>query len=411
MTAAETNSPNAFHYPRFIKYLVALLAHGFAAQIIVVALGWQVYDITRDPLDLGLIGLSQFLPALCLVLVTGLVADRFNRRLVMGLCLAAEALAAVAFIVFAVSETKVVWPVFGILAVLGVARAFFSPASDALAPNLLTPAAIPHGISLGTINWQLTSITGPVFGGLLYGFGAHVAYVVAAALISAAIVAVALVGPVPQENHAEQTSVATLLAGFKFIRSRRIILGAISLDLFAVLLGGAMALLPVYARDILHADAVWLGILRSSIGVGALTMALFLAKFGIRDHAGKAMFICVALFGVFTVVFGYSTWLPLSAFALFMLGVTDMVSVNVRETLMQLHVDDDVRGRVNAVNRVFIGASNELGEFRAGLVAAKWGAVSAVVVGGFGTIVVAGLWSMMFPELRKVRKLQRQKQE
>jgi MFS family permease len=379
-----TASTNALTYPRFVKHLLALAAHGFAAQIMVVAVSWQVYDLTNDPWDLGLIGLSQFLPALCLVLVTGLVADRFNRRLILGLCLALELIAALGFVWFTVTAQKDVRYVFGILALLGVARAFFNPASDALSPNLLSREAIPHGISLNSMNWQLTTITGPVLGGLLYGLGGHVAYGVAAVLLVLAILSVTLIGPVAQNNHVDETTIGTLLAGFRFIKSEPIVLGAISLDLFAVLLGGAVALMPVYARDILMVDEVGLGLLRAAPGVGAVVMALWLAKFGITNHAGKILFSCVAAFGVFTIVFGVSTWLPLSLFALVMMGAMDMVSVYVRETLMQLWTPDDVRGRVNAVNRVFIGASNELGEFRAGSVAALLSAKTAVVMGGVG---------------------------
>ena len=405
-TTAAQPSGNAFHYPQYVKYLVALLCHGFAAQILVVAIGWQVYDITRDPWDLGLIGLSQFLPALLLVLVTGLVADRFNRRLILAVCLALEFAAALGFVWFTLSGQSDVRYVFGILALLGVARAFFNPASDALSPNLLSRQAIPHGISLNSMNWQVTTITGPVLGGLLYGLGGEVAYGVAALLLFLAICSVLWIGLVAQNNHVEETTVSTLLAGFRFIKSEPIVLGAISLDLFAVLLGGAYALMPIYARDILQVDELGLGFLRAAPGVGAVVMALWLAKFGIRDHAGRILFWCVAGFGLFVSVFGLSTWVPLSIGALVLVGAFDMVSVYVRETLMQLWTPDEVRGRVNAVNRVFIGASNELGEFRAGAVAAKLGAVTAVVMGGAGTVMVAVLWSQMFPTLRMARKLE-----
>jgi MFS family permease len=401
-----TASTNALHYPRFVKHVAALAAHGFAAQIMVVAVSWQVYNISNDPWDLGLIGLSQFLPALALVLVTGLAADRFNRRLILAMCLGLELIAALGFVWFTLSKPTDVTPVFGILALLGLARAFFNPASDALSPNLLSREAIPHGISLNSMNWQITTITGPVLGGLLYGFGGEVAYFVAAILLVLAIVCVVLIGRVEQSNHVEETTIGTLLAGFRFIKSEPIVMGAISLDLFAVLLGGAVALMPIYAKDILQVDEVGLGLLRSAPGVGAVVMAIWLAKFSIKNHAGKILFSCVAAFGVFTVVFGVSTWLPLSLFALVMMGAMDMVSVYVRETLMQLWTPDDVRGRVNAVNRVFIGASNELGEFRAGSVAALLTAKTAVVMGGVGTVMVACAWSWMFPALRTARKLE-----
>lgn len=409
MTSASDAQPapsaNALHYPAYVKYLAALLCHSFASQIITVAIGWQVYDITRNPWDLGLIGLSQFLPALLLVLVTGLVADRFNRRLILVLCLALEAACAIGFLLFTVSHPSHVWPVFAILAALGLARAFFSPAADALSPNLIPREAIAHGISLTSMTWQLTTITGPVLGGLLYGISGAAAYGTAAVLVLLAVLSVSWIGPTKQSNRVEETSIDTLLAGFRFIRSEPIVLGAISLDLFAVLLGGATALMPVYARDILQVDEVGLGLLRAAPGVGAVAMALWLSKFGIKDHAGRVLFGCVAGFGFFTIVFGASTWVPLSIFALVLMGSLDMVSVYVRETLMQLWTPDDVRGRVNAVNRVFIGASNELGEFRAGTVAARVGAVTAVVAGGLGTMAVAAIWARLFPPLRQARQL------
>lgn len=401
----ERASSNALHYRPFVFYLLAVGAAGFAVQIMSVAVAWQVYDITRDPLDLGFIGLAQFLPPLFLVLVTGLAADAFNRRLIMAGCLLVEILCALALVAFTLSAPGTVWQVFVVLAVLGSARAFFNPAADALAPNLLPRQAIAHGISLGSMVWQVGTITGPVVGGLLYGIGGEAAYGTAFGLLGLAALFVLSIGTVPQANHAQETSLATLLAGFRFIRRERIVLGAISLDLFAVLLGGAVALMPVYARDILEVGPWGLGLLRAAPGIGAIVMAAWLAKFPIKDKAGIVMFACVAGFGLFTLVFGFSTYVPLSIAALVLMGATDMVSVYVRETLLQLRTPDEVRGRVTAVNRVFIGASNELGEFRAGVVAAWIGAVAAVAVGGAGTVAVAALWSRWFPELRTARRL------
>lgn len=406
MHVSETSPPaNALRHRRFVFYWLALWSASFAVQIMSVSVGWQVYDITRDPLDLGLVGLAQFLPPLLLVLVTGLTADRFNRRLIMGLCLGLEAACALGLMAFAWSNPTKVWPVFGILALLGLARAFFNPASDALAPNLLPPEAIAHGISLNSMSWQIANIVGPVAGGLLYGISGSFAYGVALGLVLLAIVFVTLIGRVRQANHAEQSTLATLFAGFAYIRKEKIVLGAISLDLFAVLLGGAVALLPVYARDILEVGPWGLGVLRAAPGVGAVVMALYLAKFGIKDRAGVVLFAFVAGFGFLTMVFGLSTWVPLSIAALALMGACDMISVYIRETLLQLWTPDEVRGRVNAVNRVFIGASNELGEFRAGVVAAWTGAVAAVTLGGAGTMAVAYLWSRWFPELRGARRL------
>ncbi len=399
------SSANALHQKPYVFYLAALGMAGFAVQIMSVAVGWQVYDLTRSALALGLVGLVQFLPALLMVLVTGLIADKFNRRLIMGICLSLEVICASGLLFFTLSGYAHIWPVFVILAGFGLARAFLNPAADALAPNLLPKEALAHGISLNSMTWQVTTIMGPVAGGLLYGISGTFAYGTAVALMLLAIFCVTLIGDVPQENHAQETNFTTLLAGFKFIKSEQIVFGAISLDLFAVLLGGAVALLPIYARDILEVGPWGLGLLRAGPGIGAIIMALWLAKNPIRDHAGIILFLFVAAFGLFTIVFGVSKSVPLSIAALALMGACDMVSVYVRETLMQLWTPDSVRGRVNAVNRVFIGASNEFGEFRAGVVAAGLGAVTAVVIGGVGTMAVAFLWSKWFPALRRARRL------
>jgi MFS family permease len=403
----EPASPaaSALRHRRFVLFLLASSATGFAVQIMSVSVGWQIYDITRDPLDLGLVGLAQFLPPLVLVLVTGLAADKFSRRMIMAVCLSVELLCAAGLVLFTLSTPTTVVPVFAILVVLGIARAFFNPASDAMTPNLVPPPALAHAISLNAMGWQASNIVGPVAGGLLYGLGGTVAYGTAGTLIFTAIVLVLMIGFVPQKTHAQETSLATLLAGFRFIRKEKIVLGAISLDLFAVLLGGAVALMPVYARDILEVGPWGLGLLRAAPGIGAIAMALWLARYPVRDRAGHILFGFVAGFGFFTIVFGFSTWVPLSIFALIMMGACDMVSVYIRETLLQLWTPDEVRGRVNAVNRVFIGASNELGEFRAGVMAAWIGAVAAVTAGGAGTMAIAAIWARLFPQFRTARSL------
>lgn len=405
MGAVPASGANALHYRPFVFYWLATWAIGFAVQIMSVAVGWQIYDITRDPLALGFVGLAQFLPPLVLVLVTGLAADRFNRRLIMGACLAVEALCAIGLLAFTLIAPTTVLPVYGILVFLGIARAFLNPAADALAPNLVPKEAIAHGISLNSMSWQVANIAGPVAGGLLYGLSGEIAYGMACLLVLAAAGFIAMTGRVPQAQRAGETSLASLFAGFAFIRRERIVLGAISLDLFAVLLGGAVALMPIYARDILDVGPWGLGLLRAAPGIGAIFVTLYLVKFGIRDHAGRLLFIFVAGFGLSTAVFGLSTALPLSILALAAVGACDMVSVYIREILLQLWTPDDVRGRVNAVNRVFLGASNELGEFRAGAVAALTGAVIATVAGGVGTMAVAALWARWFPELRAARRL------
>jgi MFS family permease len=408
MTTAAEAAPSrwaAFQNRAFMKYWLARLAASFAAQIQVVAVGWQVYEMTRDPLDLGLIGLSQFLPALLLVLVTGAAADRFRRRTIMAVCLAAEAVCAGALLAFTLSGSDAVALVFLILVAFGTARAFFGPAQQSLLPNIVPPALLSNAVALNSSSWQLATIVGPVAGGLLFGISPVAAYGASILLLVVATILILLVPRPPQRTHAEPATWQTVVAGFRYIWHEKIVLGAISLDLFAVLLGGATALMPVYAHDILQVDATGLGLLRAAPAFGAIPVALYLTAHPIRDHAGFWMFVFVALFGAFTIVFGVSNLLWLSVVALMVMGAADMVSVYVRETLIQLWTPDQVRGRVNAVNMVFVGASNELGEFRAGVAAALIGAVPAVVIGGIGTVAVAALWARLFPQLLRARRL------
>jgi MFS family permease len=402
---APTTRWAAFGYPAFAKYWISRVTAAFAVQIQTVAVGWQVYDLTRDPLDLGFVGLSQFLPALALVLVTGAVADRYRRRTVIAVCLAAEALCAMALLTFVALGLDAVWVIFVVLAGFGVARAFQGPAQQALLPNLVPTEVLANAIALNSTGWQVATIVGPVMGGLLYGISAEVAYGASLVLLLVATIVILLVPPQRRKFSAQPTSWATIVAGFDYIWRQKIVLGAISLDLFAVLLGGATALLPVYARDILDVGPWGLGLLRAGPAIGAIVVALYLTTHPIRDHAGLLMFFFVGVFGAFTVVFGLSTLVWLSVVALIVMGGADMVSVYVRETLIQLWTPDQVRGRVNAVNNVFVGASNELGEFRAGVTAALIGTVPAVVLGGFGTIAVTVLWMRLFPDLRRARHL------
>ena len=379
----------------------------FAVQIISVAVGWHVYDLKRDPFDLGMVGLVQFLPALLLVLVTGQVADRFDRRRIMTVCVALEALCGVGLLLLVGSGTREVWPIFVLLAGFGVARAFFGPASQALMPNLVPADRLADAVAYNSSAWQVASIVGPVMGGLLYGLSAATAYGTALAMMVAAILILLSIPKTPQDTGREPASWDTVVAGFRYVWTHRIVLGAISLDLFAVLLGGATALLPAYARDVLDVGPWGLGLLRAGPGIGAVAVAAWLAWRPIHDRAGWWMFAGVALFGLATTVFGLSETVWLSVIALVVMGGADMVSVYVRETLIQLATPDAVRGRVNAVNMVFVGASNELGEFRAGLSAAWIGVVPAVVVGGVGAVAVAALWAIRFPELRQARRLDR----
>ncbi|PZO80074.1 MAG: MFS transporter [Mesorhizobium amorphae] len=409
ITDAPPGSPEqrfaAFRHGAFLRYWLSRFFGTFAAQIVSVSVGWQIYDLTRNPLDLGYVGLVQFAPALLLVLVTGSVADRFGRRLVMGLSMALEAVCAAALLAFTVHGLVSPLPIFGTLLVIGVARAFFGPASASLVANLVPAEDFANAVAWNSSAWQTATIVGPVAGGLLYGLGADWAYGTATALM---LVAAALVFSIPRPRQAVTNEPATLesmLAGFRYIWKEKIVLGAVSLDLFAVLLSGAVALLPVYARDILHLGPWGLGMLRAAPGIGAIAVAVWLAGHPLRDHAGLILLVFVALFGIVTVVFGLSTITWLSIVALGLLGATDMVSVYIRETLIQLWTPDQVRGRVNAVNMVFVGASNELGEFRAGTMAHFIGVVPAVVLGGVGAVAVAGIWAVAFPALRRVRRL------
>jgi MFS family permease len=409
MTPADPAAPStlAFSYVGFRFFWLTTLTVSFAVQIMSVSIAWQIYDVTGSAFLLGLVGLSLFLPSLILILVTGLTADRFNRRLIMAICLGVELACALGFLAFANAQAHEVWPIFAILVALGTARAFWGPAAQSLAPNLVPPAALASAITINMSAWQFASIAGPAVGGLLYGISPTVAFGTGGALLLCAIVFVLLIPkPAPRESH-QATSLETILAGFRYIFDNKVVLGAISLDMFAVLMGGAVALLPIYAKDILHAGPQELGLLRAAPGIGAIVMALILTKFPVRDHAGKVLFLFVGLFGAFTVLFGFSTTAWISVPALALVGASDMVSVTIRETIMQLWTPEDVRGRVNAVNSVFIGASNELGEFRAGTVAALVGPVPAVVAGGFGAIAIAVVWSRLFPGLRNQRTLDR----
>ncbi|ENR40881.1 hypothetical protein P046_00385 [Brucella suis 06-997-1672] len=404
----------AFRHSAFKKYWGAHFLSAFAVQIVSVSVGWQIYDLTRDAFNLGMVGLVQFLPALLLVLVTGAAADRFGRRLIVGLSLILEGIVTAALLAFTLAGLFEPLTVFAALLIFGVARAFLGPSSASLVVNLVPTEDFANAVSWNSSAWQVATIVGPVAGGLLYGISPVAAYSIATLFLIAGSLLIFSIPKPRQHTLIEERSISTILAGFRYIYiyiyiyiwKEKIVLGAISLDLFAVLLGGTVALLPIYARDILDLGPWGLGLLRSAPGIGAVLTALWLAGHPIRDHAGRAMFLFVGLFGFFNVIFGLSTLTWLSILALALAGAADMISVYIRETLMQLWTPDHVRGRVNAVNMVFVGASNELGEFRAGVMAAAIGAVPAVVIGGIGAIAVAAGWAAMFPQLRKARHLQ-----
>ncbi|BCH52565.1 MFS transporter [Agrobacterium vitis] len=396
----------AFRHSAYTKFFFARFLAAFAMQIVSVAVGWQMYEVTGNALYLGLIGLVQFLPALLLILVTGTAADRMNRRMIVAVCLGVSAVCVALLLFLTVENAFSPMPVLAIMTIFGIERAFMGPAVQSLAPNLVPEKDLANSFAWNASSWQTASILGPVAGGLLYGVGPLSAYIVALGFMAGGTILVLLV-PKPAQRTANEPKTWTyLLAGFKFIRHEKVVLGAISLDLFAVLLGGAVALMPIYASDILTMGPMGLGILRSAPGVGAIAMATFLATFPIKHRAGTIMFVGVAIFGIATVAFGLSTVWWVSALALAVMGAGDMISVYVRETLLALWTPDQVRGRVNAVNSVFIGASNELGEFRAGTMAHLIGPVGAVVVGGVGTLAVSIIWALTFPKLRTIDTLE-----
>jgi MFS family permease len=390
----------ALRHWNFALYLGARLLATLAVQMQSVAIGWQVYAITGDALDLGLIGLAQFLPFVVLVLPAGQVADRFDRRTIIAVCYAVEVLCAVLLLAFTLTGVVVLGPVFAVLALFGAARAFAMPASQALTPNLVPREAFGNAVALNSSTFYVATIVGPSLGGILYVLGPDVVYQSVAVLLAVSVALMTRVRLPRIERSREPASLRTLLEGLHFVRSKPVVLGAISLDLFAVLFGGATALLPAFASDVLEVGPEGLGILRTAPAVGAGLTAAALAAFPISHGVGRAMFTGVAIFGAATVVFGASESFTLSLVALALLGAGDMVSVYVRQILIQLETPDAIRGRVSAVNAVFIGASNELGEFRAGVMAAVLGLVPAVVLGGAATLVVTGLWLRLFPGLR-----------
>ena len=392
-------------YPSFLRFWVGRLAGTLANQMLMLVVAWQMYDLTHSAWNLGLVGLFQFVPALALALVSGHVADRYDRRHIVALALALQLVAGLVLLL-ATHESWISRDVIlGVSLLLGVARSFQMTAQQALTPLLVPQALLARALAFSSSGMQAAIIGGPALGGLLYRAGAGVVYEVCSVLfvLGAAMVWSARYDHKPAPR--EPMSMETLLAGVRFIRAKPVVLGAISLDLFAVLLGGATALLPIYARDILHVGPEGLGLLRGAPAVGALMMSLVLARWSIRSNAGAILFSAVALFGITTIVFGVSHSFWLSMVVLFVNGAADMISVVVRQTLVQLDTPDEMRGRVSAVNSIFIGASNQLGEFESGATAALFGPVGAVVVGGVGTLAVVGLWMVWFPPLRRRKSL------
>jgi MFS family permease len=405
--APEPARAEASNRRDFRQYVASAFLATIAAMIQSVAVAWQVYELTGDPLALGYVGLFQFLPLAIFALVAGDLADRVDRRLMLAFTYAIQGVASALFVLLTVQRPPGTWPYYAVLALTGTARAFSAPASQSLLPRLVEEERFPSAVALTSSTRQTAAIAGPALGGLIYVLGPAVAYAVCLGLFVSVTVLIATLrtqeAPVPTDPGA--TTFGRVTAGVAYIRRKPIILGAISLDLFAVLLGGAAALLPIYARDILDVGPVGLGLLRSAPAVGAAALGLVLARRPIGGRVGMTMFGCVAIFGLATIIFGLSRDFGLSLAALTVLGASDMVSVWARLSLVQLATPDAMRGRVSAVNYLFIGASNELGEFESGLTASWFGTVPAVVIGGVGTLMVVGLWMLMFPELRKIDRL------
>ena len=393
-------------HPGVLSMISGRSLSSLASQMQAVVVGWQIYALTGSAFSLGLVGLAQFLPVVVLVFVAGHVVDRSDRRLIAGTCQIIAGLAALGLA--AASFTHALTPamIYALVIVVGAVRAFEAPSLQALLPALVPAEAFPQAAALSSSLFQTATIVGPSLGGLLYGLGPDIAYATCAATFLLAAFSTLQVPPIVRAGALEPPTLATVFGGLTFIRQRPEILGAISLDLFAVLLGGATALLPVYARDILQAGPFGLGMLRAAPGLGALGVSLWLARKPMQGHLGARMFAAVFVFGIATIVFGLSRSLPVSIAALAILGGADVVSVVIRSTLVQMRTPDAMRGRVAAVNMLFIGSSNQLGEFESGTLAGFVGAVPAVVIGGVGTLAVAWIWMALFPQLRRLDRVE-----
>jgi len=387
------------------RFWLARVATSVAYQMQAVAVGWQLYDLTSNPIDLGLVGLIQFIPVLLLILVTGQIVDRHDRRIVLALAQAVEAAGALVLALATLAGVIDARVIFCTVFVLGAARSFDMTAQQAMLPGIVPAAMLPRAVAVVASSIQAATIAGPALGGVLYIAGPSVVYLTCCALsLAATLLVLSVRGGERAATKREPFSMAVLFAGIGFIRQSPIVLGALSLDLFAVLLGGATALLPIFARDVFLVGPWGLGILRAAPAVGALAISLVLMRAPLRNHVGRAMFAAVAAFGVATVVFAWSTSLALTLVALAVLGASDMFSIVIRQTLVQLETPDAMRGRVSAVNTLFVGTANRLGDFRAGLMAAWFGAVPAVLIGGLGILAVVVIWAKTFPALYRVER-------
>jgi MFS family permease len=399
---SSSNGFSVLRHRNFTLYLSARTLATLAVQMQNVAIGWQVYSMTHNLFDLGLIGLAQFLPFLLLILIAGHAADRYDRRTLITLSLGAQLLCGLMLLGYTYTGLTAVWPVFAVLVLYGSARAFMGPATQAILVNLVPQESFSKAVALSSSSFHVAVIVGPTLGGLFYLAGPKTVYMVSSVLLLTSVVMMALVKSVKQPSASGPASWHTVLEGLRFVWSRKIVLGAISLDLFAVLFGGATALLPALAHDVLHIGPSGLGALRTAPGAGAALCSIALAFFPVTRRVGAWMLGGVAVFGVGTLVLGATTSFIVALVALLLMGAGDMISVYVRHLLVQYETPDEIRGRVSAVNSVFIGASNELGEFESGITAGWLGLTRAVLFGGAATLAVVGAWTFLFPALSRM---------
>jgi MFS family permease len=397
-----------FRHAGFVRYQLGRFLSVLGMQMQSVAVGWQVYALSNRPLDLGLVGLAIFVPFVIFALFAGDIADRFDRRKILAYCYGSLTCCSLFLLIYSAENIQSVWPIYVVSALLGATRAFVGPAGAALLPHLVPEAIFGRAVAWSSSIWQFATIAGPALGGLFYGTsGGSLVYGICAFLMVVSVGLILSLKMVPIPKHEVTTkSWQRLTSGIEFVWKKKIVLGAISLDLFAVLFGGAVALLPIFARDILHTGPLGLGVMRSAPAVGAAVTAVWLAYFPMRSKVGMKMLLSVAVFGIATCIFGLSHNYIVSVLSLVVIGSSDMVSVVVRQTLIQLGTPDAMRGRVSAVNMVFIGASNELGEFESGVTAELMGTVPAVLFGGVGTCLVVAMWWRLFPTLRNVDKME-----
>jgi MFS family permease len=406
MDTATPSSLRLIEQRPFVLFWLSRVAATVGSQMMALLIGWQVYALTGSAFDLGLVGLIQFVPAVVLTLVIGHAADRYDRRMIVRTAQIVYALAALMVTVAMAAGAITRDLLFAAVFMIGCARAFELPTGHSLVPSLVPHKLLSRAVAAWAAANQVAVIGGPALGGLIYAFDPVIVAALCTAFFTAGVIFVSFVRPRGQPERREPPTLRSALTGFDFIRHRPRLLGVISLDLFVVLLGGATALLPIYAKDILDSGPIGLGLLRSAPAVGALVTTVLLSHYPIERHIGPTMFASAAIFGVATVVFGLSTWMPLSLVALAVLGASDSVSVVIRFTLVQIETPEDKRGRVSAVNYLFVGSSNTLGDFESGTVAAWLGAVPAVLIGGIGSLLIAGLWMLMFPTLRRIDRYQ-----